>query len=229
MESSCNRHQSHVPWTGRQTFNHWTTREFLYFVLLGQKHLHLLILPCTSCLKPLLLLAWNIWKYRLPDISFTFSFPPYICLPCFCFCPPSVWPFTYSLLVDEYLLTTCNVQVYARRWQYQVMTQKAPSKSSWTSREIIQISKKLQRCGKNDYNQGAQRWGYQTQTVKVRKHVLEDKIAILRPEVEATGHMCRHTDFWRCHLFFFIRITCDILTFKVYYWAILINYFSLFH
>ena len=116
-ESSCTRDQSLVPWTGREIFNHWTTREFLYFVLFGQRHLCLLTLPWTSCLKSLLLLALNIWihrKFILPDISFTFSFPPYIFLPSVCFCPPNVWPFTHLLLVDECLLTTCNVQVYAR-------------------------------------------------------------------------------------------------------------------
>ena len=49
--------------------------------------------------------------------------------------------------------------------------------------------------------------------MKVRKHVLEDKIAILKPEVEATGHMCRHTDFWRCLFSSESLVTSELLKF----------------
>ena len=69
----------------------------------------------------------------------------------------------------------------------------------------------------------------ETQTVKVRKHVLEAMTAMLSLEVEAAGYVCRYTDFCRCHLsfspdslffspdsFFNLSFQCLLLTY--FYW-----------
>ena len=61
----------------------------------------------------------------------------------------------------------------------------------------------------------------ETQTVKVRKHVLEATTAMLSLEVEAAGYVCRYTDFCRCHLSF-SPDSCFNLSFQ----CLLLTYFD---